>query len=299
VAPGNLTAWKEQLLTELYIRTAKHLHVDGDAPADESALVIAKRKEKVCDLLGERSPALEAWFQSVPDRYIALTGSKQISRHVQLTRRRKSVVAVEVVHKPRKSVSELSVCAADAPGLLAKIAGVLLANRVDVLSAQISSRDLGGGKSEALDVFTTRDRYGRPITDEKRWQRVEEDLGDVLSGAKSVEALIAERRERSTLPERVVPAVRTEIEVDNEVSTDFSVIDVYTQDRLGVLYTITQTLAHLGLDIHLSKIATEAVRVADVFYVREANGGKLDEHRVDEVRLAVAEALGRLQIQSR
>ena len=211
-------------------------------------------------------------------------------------------------------MTDLVVCADDAPGLLAKIAGVLLANRIDVLDAQINSRSiesgiLGGTAAseaprlaplaspigEVLDVFTTRDRYGRPITDEKRWQRVEEDLGTVLSGQKSVEALIAERRERSTLPERVVPAVRTEIEVDNDISADFSVIDVYTQDRLGVLYTITRTLADLHLDIHLSKVATEATRVADVFYVREESGGKLTSDRVDEVTLALAEALGKLQ----
>jgi [protein-PII] uridylyltransferase len=92
-----------------------------------------------------------------------------------------------------------------------------------------------------------------------------------------------------------VPKVRTEINVDNAVSSDFSVIDVYTQDRLGVLYTITRTLAELKLDIHLSKVSTEAVRVADVFYVREHGGGKLEPDRVDEVRLQLAEELGRLQ----
>jgi len=69
---------------------------------------------------------------------------------------------------------------------------------------------------------------------------------------------------------------------------------VYTHDRLGVLYTITQTLAQLKLDIQLSKVATEGSRVADVFYVREG-GGKLDSERVDEVKLALAEALGHLQ----
>jgi len=62
--------------------------------------------------------------------------------------------------------------------------------------------------------------------------------------------------------------------IDNEISGDFSVVDVYTQDRLGVLYTITRTLASLQLDIQLSKVATEADRVADVFYVREQGGGK-------------------------
>jgi [protein-PII] uridylyltransferase len=70
---------------------------------------------------------------------------------------------------------------------------------------------------------------------------------------------------------------------------------VYTQDRPGVLYTITRTLAELQLDIQLSKVATEAARVADVFYVRESDGSKLSPERVDEVKLALGEALGRLQ----
>ena len=72
----------------------------------------------------------------------------------------------------------------------------------------------------------------------------------------------------------MTPPVRTEIEVDNDVSSDFSVLDVYTQDRPGVLYAITQTLAEAALDIHLSKVSTEGVRVADVFYVQTAAGEK-------------------------
>jgi [protein-PII] uridylyltransferase len=302
VAPGNLTEWKEQLLTELYSRTLAHFRRGAAAGAGtgESDLgesvrhLVTRRRARVGELLGESEAALEPWFQSVPDRYVAQTSPRDIARHVALSRRRRGPAIVEVVHKPRKSVSEVTVCADDAPGLLARIAGVLLANRVDVLDAQITSRT-APGVAEALDVFTTRDRYGRPITDAARWQRVEEDLGRVLRGDVAVEALIEERRERSSLPERVVPHVRTEIEVDNEISAEFSVIDVYTQDRLGVLYTITRTLAALRLDIHLSKVATEASRVADVFYVRDVGGGKLTPARVEEVQLALAESIGALQ----
>ena len=78
------------------------------------------------------------------------------------------------------------------------------------------------------------------------------------------------------------------------MSTDFTVIDVYTQDRPGVLYTITRTLSSLGLDIHLSKVATEADRVADVFYVRDAEARKLGEARGAEVVAALHEALDEL-----
>ncbi|HEY7953733.1 MAG TPA: [protein-PII] uridylyltransferase [Polyangia bacterium] len=294
VAPGNLTAWKEQLLRELYARTLAHFRRGPDLAGSDEGVLVKKRRARVAELAGEKPEALEGWLSSVPDRYLTTTAPQQIARHLALSRRRKGPVAVEVINRPRRSVTELTVCADDAPGLLARIAGVLLASRVDVLAASITSRALGGGRAEALDVFTTRDRYGRPITDPKRWQRVEEDLERVLAGRATVEQVIEERRERSSLPERVVPAVRTEIEVDNEVSADFSVLDVFTQDRLGVLYTITRTLAELRLDIQLSKVATEAARVADVFYLRESGGGKLTPERVEEVKRALGEALAQL-----
>ena len=126
--------------------------------------------------------------------------------------------------------------------------------------------------------------------------RVVEDLARVLSGQVPVERVIEERRERGGLPERVVPAVATEIEVDNDVSAEFSVVDVFTQDRPGVLYAITKTLAALQLDIYLSKVATEAARVADVFYVREASGGgKLSPSRIDEVKGALNRSIAAIR----
>jgi [protein-PII] uridylyltransferase len=312
VAPGNMTGWKEQLLRELYARTlayyrraAEQESGIGGTLEEEQAALVERRRKRVAELMGVADDTLASWFASLPDRYVTLTQPRQIMRHVQLSRRRRGPVATEVVHRPRKGVSDFTVCADDAPGLLAKIAGVLVAHRVDVLGAQIHTRVVsmsGGGGSgdggplvEALDTFTTRDRYGRPITDPARWQRVEQDLSRVLGEGVDVDRVIEERREKSFLPERVVPQVRTEVEVDNRISAGFSVIDVFTEDRLGVLYTITRTLADLRLDIHLSKVATEGSRVADVFYVREQDGGKLITERVDEVKLALGEALGRLQ----
>jgi [protein-PII] uridylyltransferase len=290
VAPGNLTGWKAQLLRELYVRTMAHYRHGPDLAGSDEREVVEQRHQKVAELLGEPLDGLKAWFASLPDRYVTANAPRDIASHIQLSRRRKGLMALQVIHHPRKQVTDLVVCTEDAPGLLSKIAGVLLANRIDVLDAQINSRSAG----EVLDVFTTRDRYGRPITDEKRWQRVEEDLRGVLAGELSVEKLIDERRDKGGLPERVTPAVRTEVEIDNEISADFSVVDVYTQDRLGVLYAITRTLSSLSLDIQLSKVATEADRVADVFYVRENGGGKLDPHRADELKLALGEALGAL-----
>ena len=61
----------------------------------------------------------------------------------------------------------------------------------------------------------------------------------------------------------------TECKIDNDVSRDFTVVEVITEDRPGVLYAIARALFVAGLDIHRSKIATEANRAIDVFYVRD------------------------------
>ncbi|MBI4510683.1 MAG: hypothetical protein HY698_13700 [Deltaproteobacteria bacterium] len=236
------------------------------------------------------------WFAGLPDRYFASLEPKTIVRHVRLSRSRgERPIAMEVKHHPRKGYSELALSAADAPGLLASITGVLLAHRIDILSAQIHSRAgvEDGDRGEALDVFFVRDRYGRGIPEgDPRWKRVAEDLARVAQG-EPVEVILAARREKGSLNKRVTPEVTTEIEIDNRVSGDFTVIDVYTQDRLGILHAITRALTTQGLDICLSKVATEAERVADVFYVRDRESGQKvqDEERLACIREALVAAL--------
>ncbi len=309
VAPGNLTEWKEQLLTELYERTRSHYRPetvtggddahDDDAPAPASlsrSLIVAQRQARVALLLSEPASELAPWFAEVGERYVAQTAPRQIARHVQLTRRRAELrqrVLLDIEQRPRRSLTELTVVAADQPGLLAKIAGVLVAHRIEVWGARIHSRQPARGDAEALDLFHTRDRQGRLVDDAARWQRVSADLTRVLDGTVSVEALVEAQRKSGGLPERVRPHVATEVEIDDRVSADFTVVDVFTQDRPGVLYTIAHTLAHLSLDIHLSKVATEGDRVADVFYVRR-NGQKLDGEGADQVRGELRAALERL-----
>ena len=78
------------------------------------------------------------------------------------------------------------------------------------------------------------------------------------------------------MPKRVTPGVVTEIKLSDE-SNAATIVEVATQDRMGVLYAITQTLADLGLDISLAKIATEGEKVADTFYVTRAGRRVTDE----------------------
>jgi [protein-PII] uridylyltransferase len=96
------------------------------------------------------------------------------------------------------------------------------------------------------------------------------------------------------------PRVPTEIHVDNQASSWCTVIDVYTRDRPYLLYTIARALHEAGLSIALAKVNTEGHRVADVFYVRTAAGGKLQgPGELSAVSNALHEAIRRRDVASK
>ena len=85
------------------------------------------------------------------------------------------------------------------------------------------------------------------------------------------------------MPKRVTPGVPTEIRIHDD-STQATIVEVFTRDRVGVLYAITQTLADLGLDISLAKVSTEGEKVADVFYVTRGGKRLTDDARARRAR---------------
>jgi [protein-PII] uridylyltransferase len=82
--------------------------------------------------------------------------------------------------------------------------------------------------------------------------------------------------------------------VDNKVSDFFTLIEVFANDRVGLLYEITRELTALGLDIRIARISTKADQVADVFYVRDAEGQKMEG--AEEIE-AIRDALKRRLLQ--
>ena len=83
-------------------------------------------------------------------------------------------------------------------------------------------------------------------------------------------------------PENAVPL---EIKIDNESSDTCTIIDLQAEDRIGLLYSISQTLYELGLDICFAKISTESYRAMDAFYVQDEKGRKVSgAERLNEIR---------------
>ncbi|HEY2902154.1 MAG TPA: [protein-PII] uridylyltransferase [Polyangia bacterium] len=300
VAPDNLTSWKDTLLRELYQRTLNFLRRGPDLLGAERAETVQRRQKRAARLLGEdaENPELAALFAGFPDRYFAENTALKIAAHARLMRARRGrteVSIIDVAHDTRLGLTEMVLVAPDMPGLLAEVAGVLHANRLDVVDAAIYSRKATtpGDDALALDIFRVRDSAGNPVTDEHRWQKIRADLESVVSGRVNVETLVGSRPRTDSVAAWHTPEVPTELKIDNQVSRGFTIVEVISEDRPGLLYAITRTLFASGLDIHRSKIATEANRAVDVFYVRDkATGEKItDDARANTLREALRASL--------
>jgi [protein-PII] uridylyltransferase len=190
-----------------------------------------------------------------------------------------------VLRRTLEGHAEVHVAAPDAPGLLATWSGVLSAHGLDILSARIVSTADG----YALDVFEVRGRAGGPV-ERTRWRRARADLVSAARGKLDVPALLARRRGGKVL-HRALPPVATRVSVDNRASQRFTVVDVRGEDRLGLLHDLAAALAGARLEIAVAKVATEANRAIDSFYVTRGGSKLTDPSEVDTLRAQLADAV--------
>ncbi|MEI7926114.1 MAG: ACT domain-containing protein, partial [Chloroflexota bacterium] len=89
--------------------------------------------------------------------------------------------------------------------------------------------------------------------------------------------------------------VPTVVHVDNTASRDYTILEVSTADRRGLLYGVTKLLHERGIDIHLAKVDTIGPEVVDAFYIRRENGRRIDDpDEIERLRTAVEDVLAAL-----
>jgi [protein-PII] uridylyltransferase len=187
--------------------------------------------------------------------------------------------------------------APDRPGLFARVAGVVSLHGLDVLSAEAYSDDAApaAGDPAATGRTVTMAANEFRVAVPKHgvdWGRVVGDMERALSGQLAIEARLAERattyrRRRHSAAQAALPNVR----IDNDASSDATVIEVRAPDRVGVLHRIAKALAEVDLDIRHAKVQTLGHEVVDTFYVRWAGSKLTDPFHVAEVERALLHAI--------
>ncbi len=295
VGPDVWTSWKAMLLQELYEK-AFHILERGNFKLEASSERTRNVKKKVTKLLEDELPlaAIKQELKGMTTRHLLSNPPELLAAHVRLLHELtgSTPLVMKVLHDKLdedKGYSNFTICTFDHPGLFARITGVMAANGMNILGAQIHT----GSNGKVLDILQVNSPKGFIITDENRWKRLREEMEQVLTGVFNVKSLVERQMQPSSLlVQGVKPRFPTRVEIDNDVSVDYTVIDIYTHDKVGLLYRIASTITELGLYIDVSKISTKVDQVADVFYVKDIFRQKIMEPaKCDEIKARLLTAI--------
>jgi [protein-PII] uridylyltransferase len=192
--------------------------------------------------------------------------------HIKLFNKRGDKPFVwDIVQSPDTDTRTVTICAQDAPGLISKIAGVFTLNGINILDVQVFT----WRNNIALDIFKVQPPPDQVFEDE-RWARAAGHLADALTGKLNLKEALKEKLSSYRGSGLLKTGRKSRVEVDNESSSFFTIIEVFTDDFPGLLHCITDALFSCKLDIWVAKIATKVDQVVDVFYVRDFDGQKVD-----------------------
>lgn len=299
--------WKEALLWGLYHRTKQAL-----AGPERAKNILSRRIEQlykeVSAKLKNELPLEEIYShcELMPASYYINTSAEQIVEHLRLIHQflarqfdveHPADALVPVVAwqaHPAHGYSQVAIASWDRLGLFSKICGAFAFAGLNILRAQIYTR----GDHVVLDIFDVADRELNAVTDPKTIQTAEQMLQRTLTYQEVIhfaDLLARIRRERPETPRIREATIPTEIQFDNDISQSRTVIEIQTEDRLGLLYMLTQTMSDLNLDISFAKISTEKGAAIDSFYVQDQHGHKITApDRLDLIRAKIHSAIDRL-----
>ena len=281
--------WMQTLLRDLFLKVLNVLE-KGELASREAVKAVEKKKYQVLSQASspESKKNLEELFNVFSPRYLLYADTGRIMEDIKLY---ESLGENDFVWNITKSADAntriVRICAKDRPGLFSKISGIFTLNNIDIIDAQIFT----WRNQIALDIFNVKPPPDQLFEDD-RWERAGKNLQSALSGdldlAKTLSEKMAADRSFKTRglkrPHRIV--------IDNDSSSFFTIVEVFTYDFPGLLFTITDALFKCKLDIWVAKIATKVDQVVDVFYVRDFDGQKVDlPDQVAAIKAAIEKRL--------
>jgi [protein-PII] uridylyltransferase len=271
------TSWKNILLMDLFLKTSHFFERNARAePFIEGTDTMKGLRQSL-------PPEIISEYEDhLPDRYLSCYSAEEITHHIEMARSLgKESLRVEW-EVEKETQAKVTVCTRDRYGLFSRITGSMFLNRLNILEAQIHT----WGNGVALDTFWVEDST-KEI--ERRLLQLKRDLKEILDARVSIKDLLLKRKESNGIKQKIIPRVAGEVKINNQDSDFFTIVEVTGENRLGVLYEMTEALTDFGCDIHFARISTLGNRIVDVFYVQDEWGEKITErNKVEQLKRSVS-----------
>ena len=140
-----------------------------------------------------------------------------------------------------------------------------------------------------VDSFYFKDRFRTLELNPPERERFKRSVREILMGEAWLEPLLESRLKADQRPVKLT--VETRLRYDDQCSPRSTLLEVVTQDRPGLLHTISSALTSEDCSIEIALIDTEGPLAHDVFYIT-CGGKKLSAERMRSVEWALATELG-------
>jgi [protein-PII] uridylyltransferase len=271
--PKAWNSWTAALLKDLFLKVLNVLEKGELASQEAVANVARKRDALLAQTPKRRQKELEALFDVLSPRYLLNVPPEVIQEHIRLYQTLGDDRFVWEIEPSMSSDTRIvTLCARDQPGLFSRIAGVFTLNGINILDAQVFT----WRNNVALDIFKVQPPPD-PIFESDKWEKTGGQLSQALDGQLDLSGRLQSRMKGYRPPRPTAMDRPRRIQVDNQTSSFFTIVEVFTEDFPGLLYSITDALFRCQLDVWVAKIATNVDQVVDVFYVRDFDGQKVDD----------------------
>ena len=267
VGPGTWNNWKAVLIRNLYKATKDALETGIEDLNRESAESEAKQALRGAltdwepkEIREEHGRHYGPYWQGLP-----------LAAHVEIARLLRDIkddeIGLDLTLDEDRDATRAIFTLVDHPGLFSRIVGALALVGANIVDARTyTSKD-----GYATAVIWIQDDEGHPY-EAARLPRLRQMIERTLRGEVVAREAI-KSRDKIKKRERAF-RVPTTITFDNEGSDIYTIIEVDTRDRPGLLYDLTRTLANNAVYIASAVIATYGEQAVDTFYVKDITGLK-------------------------
>lgn len=284
VNPMVWTQWKADLLHELYRKAYDMIkaQVSGEELLYSTAYEMPGGKEGAYG-----TAALQDHIDSFYDAgYAQHFTQNEIESHIAEIEKNEGV---SVFFKELNGFSNITIIAMDSASLLSRLCGALSINDLNIHDAKIFTRRDG----IVIDSFNVTDFRSHKLIDETKQAKVSADIKRVVEGNLELKVEITRMRSRWKRLERLFNRAG-KINIVFEDHEKYTILDVFSPDRLGLLYQVTRKMNELGLSIYFAKISTRADDVVDSFYILDRNGKKVSPVDYELIKHELTETIKEL-----
>jgi [protein-PII] uridylyltransferase len=268
--------WRASLMRQLYMETKRALRRGLENNIDKHELIEETQLAALRKLERKHIGAESAWplWADMGEEYFLRETPSDIAWHTLAMFQHKDdsplVLIKKTTNRELDGATQIFVRSKGRSNAFAAVATALDQLNLNIQDARIYNSDTG----YTVDTFFVLNQNGEPLGDNPRLLKdIQQALLDELRLVDDYSEVITRRT-----PRRLKYfAMPTRTSISNDMISGYTVLEVISPDRPGLLACIGRIFMQFGIQLQNAKIATLGERVEDIFFITDSEGQPLSD----------------------